>query len=86
MISFLAAGSKVYMYNFAHSPSFYENSKLGINRPYNYGRADHSDDWPFFLGLPFIPNFRNSGITFTEAEENLSLQLMKAVASFATHG
>jgi len=81
-----ASGSKVYMYNFAHSPSFYENSKLGINRPYNYNRADHSDDWPFFLGLPFIPKFRNNGITFTEAEENLSLQLMKAVASFATHG
>ena len=74
------------MYNFAHEPSFYKNSLLGINRPYNYGRADHSDDWPFFLGLPFIPNIRNKGVTFTEEEENLSLHLMNAVANFATYG
>ncbi|CAK8695060.1 unnamed protein product [Clavelina lepadiformis] len=80
------AGTDVYFYKFDMKPSFYYNSALGMHIPYNFNRADHSDDLPFFLGFPFLSEFKAKGMTFTSQEKNMSLKMMKMLATFAKDG
>lgn len=73
------------MYKFAPRPSFYQNTQL-FPRPFNYGRADHTDGVVFMFGFPFLPGLEQKGMSFTDSEKQLSRKLMKVLASFAKTG
>lgn len=57
-------------------------------RKYNWTSADHGDELPFLLGLPFIAEFsgKDAPLVFTNDEKNLSKNIMKFVARFAATG
>ncbi len=77
----------MFVYRFAHRPRFYDDRhKLSIRRPHDYGRADHSDDVAFILGLPFLPSLRSRGVEFSQAERLMSRRMMSHVAEFAKSG
>uniref|UniRef100_F6YVB0 Carboxylic ester hydrolase n=1 Tax=Xenopus tropicalis TaxID=8364 RepID=F6YVB0_XENTR len=74
------SGLPVYLYEFQHRPSLYDNSKD------DFVKADHGDELYFVLGGPFLNGdaiFQSDG---TDEEKNLSKTMMKYWANFARNG
>jgi len=90
-----ATGQKVYMYRLDNGPAFEKNpgayvdeDKLGhaipasAIRPHDVG-GDHADDIFYTFGFAFLPELVAKGVTFTQAEKQLSTRLMRDWGNFA---
>uniref|UniRef100_A0A8C5PL10 Carboxylic ester hydrolase n=1 Tax=Leptobrachium leishanense TaxID=445787 RepID=A0A8C5PL10_9ANUR len=72
-----ASGNQVHFYQFQHRPSIFRDLKP------EYVKADHADELPFMMGVPFMIDFDFFKGYFTVEEETLSKRMMKYWANFA---